>query len=61
MTIFDWLFRIHFPSIKDYSFIPQTDYGWGQYVIIDEPSVLYHYVDTDDILHRTKIFSKYIW
>lgn len=55
MTIFDWLFRIHFPSIKDYSFIPQTDCGWGQYVIIDEPSVLYHYVDTDDILRRTII------
>ena len=57
MTIFDWIFRLHFPNIKDYKFIPHTvpDYGWGQYVIIDEPSILYYYVDTDDILRRTTV------
>lgn len=56
--MFDWLFRLHFPSIKDYSFIPQSNYQWGQYVIIDEPSYLYHYVDEDDVLHRTLSYHK---
>ena len=57
-----WLFmfpRLYFPSIKEYSFIPKIEEeeeennGWGQYVVIDQPSYLYFNVDEEDRLWTT--------
>ena len=43
--------RLYFPSIKEYNFIPKIEEknnGWGQYVIIDEPSILHTFIEEDD-------------
>jgi len=56
--LYNWIFRIHFPSIKDYSFKPKTNYQWGQYVLIDEPSYLNGFVDYNDRIYTTFCCSR---
>lgn len=54
--MFDWLFRLHLPSIKEYSFKTTTTseyFEWGQYIIIDEPPYLCTGIDPEDHLYTT--------